>query len=85
MSNSKSVLSDCPTEDLAAGVSLPSKGPPLYKTQVVYWDAASDLLRVKINIKKKPCTRSGLMSMVGQTCDFLGVLQPFLLPAMQLF
>ena len=84
MSNSKCILSDCPVENLAAGVDLLSGELPLYMVLGVYWDATSDQLKVKVNIKKKPSTCCGLLSMVGQNYDSLCVLQLFILPARHL-
>ena len=43
-----------------------------------------DKLKVRVNVVEKRCTRRGLLSVIGQTYDPLGVLQPFLLPARQL-
>jgi len=39
---------------------------------------------VRIGVTEKPCTRRGLLSMIGHTYDPLGVIQPLLLPARQL-
>ena len=84
MSNNESILSDCPAEELAASVDLPCDKLHLHKTLEIYWDDTNDQLGVKVNIKRKPCTRCGLLSMVRQTYDSLRVLQPFILPARQL-
>ena len=84
MSNSKSILSDFPAEDIAVGVDFSCDTLPLQKVLGVYSDATNDKLNVKVNIKRKPCTRHGVLSIVGQTYDPLRVLQPFILPARQL-
>ena len=39
---------------------------------------------VKVCLKQRSCTRRGLMSMIAQTYDPLGLIQPFLLPAKQI-
>ena len=83
VSNSKKVLEQVPKEDLATTVNI-SEELPVHKTLGVYWDAAADVLKVKVSIKKKPCTRRGLLSMIGQTYDPLGIIQPFILPARRL-
>jgi len=81
VSNSKEVLQHLPPEDLASSVELNSGRLPPHKTLGVFWDAESDMLKVHVNVKQKPHTRSGLLSMISQTYDPLGILQPFLLPA----
>ena len=82
LSNSRTVMEHLPDEDLVGGVR-PS-GLPVHKTLGVFWDVGSDRFKVQVRIKPKPCTRRGLLSMIGQTYDPLGFLQPFLLPARQL-
>ena len=47
----------------------------------MFWDASSDQMRVRVNISEKSHTLRGLLSMISQTHDPLGVSQPFLLPA----
>ena len=83
LSNNRTVLEQLSPEDLAGHVNLSGK-LPVHKTLGVFWDASSDLLKVKVNIKTKPNTRRGLLSMIGQTYDPLGIIQPFLLPARRL-
>ena len=83
MSNSKAVLEQIPPEDLVGDVSL-AEELPVHKTLGVFWDASTDRLKVRVNIKEKPCTRRGLLSMISQTYNPLGILQPFLLPARRL-
>ena len=76
-------MDSVPPEDLAPEVKLNS-GLPVHKALGVYWDASSDELRVRVGTDRRPCTRRGLLSVVSQTYDPLGVVQPFLLPARQL-
>ena len=83
MSNSKAVLERIPPDDLVGNVSLADE-LPIHKTLGVFWDASTDQLKVRADVKEKPCTRRGLLSMIGQTYDPLGILQPFLLPARRL-
>ena len=83
MSNSKAVLERISPEDLVGNDSLADE-LPVHKTLGVFWGASTDQLKVRVNVKEKPCTRRGLLSMIGQTYDPLGILQPFLLPARRL-
>ena len=84
MSNNKSILSDCLDKNLAVSVALPCGKLPLYKALGVCLNVTNDQLKVKVNIKRKSCARRGLLSIVGQTYDPIGVLQPFILLARQL-
>ena len=83
VSNSRTVLEQLPPGDILGDVHL-SEELPVYKTLGMFWDASSDQLRVRVNIKKRSCTRRDLLSMIGQTYDPLGIIQPFLLPARRL-
>ena len=84
LSNSVEVLSSVPQEDLARNVDLRCSGLPAQKALGVYWDPATDRMMVKVGVKQRSCTRRGLMSMIAQTYDPMGLIQPFLLPARQL-
>ena len=84
LSNDRHVLSCIPQEDLAPEVDLRQSGLPTHKTLGVYWDAATDRMRVKVNVTDKPCTRRGILSTIAGTYDPIGLLQPFLLPAKRL-
>jgi len=82
LSNNKQVLSCIPQEDLASSVvNLDQRQLPTQKALGVYWNAESDCLEVKVNIQSKPLSRRGLLSVISQTYDPLGLIQPFLLPA----
>ena len=50
----------------------------------VYWNASSDRSMVKVNVKRHPCVRTGLLSMIAQTYVPFRLIQPFILPAKQL-
>ena len=80
-SNNKQVLSSFLQEDVAPSVNLENSSLPVHKALGILWDAASDEIRVKVDVKERPMTRRGLLSMVSQTYDPLGMWQPFLLPA----
>ena len=81
VSNTREVLAEIPSESLASSAELGNGRLPPHKTLGVFWDAEMDTLNVHVNIKQKPHTRQGLLSMISQTYDPLGILQPFLLPA----
>ena len=81
VSNTREVLADIPSESLASSVELGNGRLPPHKTLGVFWDAETDTLNVHVDIKQKPHTRRGLLSMINQTYDPLGILPPFLLPA----
>ena len=80
--NSKSFLEIIPNENLASNVlNFANRELPIQKALVIYWDAETDRRQVKVRIRLQLHTRRGLLSMMGQTYDPLGLLQPFLLPA----
>ena len=84
LSNNDAVLSSVPQEELAREVDLASCTFPAQKALGVYWNPQTDRLMVKVCIKQLSCTRRGVMSMIAQTYDPLGLIQPFLLPAKQI-
>ena len=85
LSNNKQVLSSISESDFASSVmDLHQRELPTQKALGVYWNAETDRFEVKVNIKEKLCTRCGLLSMVAQTYDPLGLLQPFILCAMKI-
>ncbi|XP_078493996.1 uncharacterized protein LOC144749513 [Ciona intestinalis] len=53
---------------------------PTDKTLGIFWNTQTDAFEVKVNVKEKPATRRGLLSMASQVFDPLGFVQPFLLP-----
>ena len=77
-------MSPVPQEDLARNVDLRCSELPAQKVLGVYWDPATDRMMVKVGVKQRSCTRQGLMSMIAQTYDPMGLIQPFLLRARQL-
>ena len=84
LSNNKHVLSSIPQEDLASDIDLDECRLPSQKALGVFWDAATDRMRVNVNLKERPCTRRGILSTISQTYDPLGLIQPFLLSARQM-
>ena len=81
LSNNQKVLSSIPQKDLAESVDLDRDCLPAQRALGVYRNASSDRLMVKVDVKRRPCTRRDLLS---QTYDPLGLIQPFILPAKQL-
>ncbi|XP_078355717.1 uncharacterized protein LOC144640475 [Oculina patagonica] len=47
----------------------------------VSWFVESEKFGFKVNIKEKPCTRRGILSVVSSLYDPLGMAAPFVLPA----
>ena len=45
------------------------------------WDIDKDSFRFKINVKEKPITRRGMLSIISSVFDHLGFVAPFILPA----
>ena len=84
VSNSRQVLRSVPEEDLGPNVDLSADQLPVQKALGIVWEPTSDVFKVRVDVKERPCTRRGLLSMIGQTYDPLGVIQPFLLPVRQL-
>ena len=77
-SNNKDALRCILPEDLASSIAdFCDRELPTQKALSVYWNAETDKLEVKVNIRGKPCTQHGLLSMIGQTYDPLRLLQPF--------
>lgn len=45
------------------------------------WFVETDIFRFKVNIKDKPCTRRGILSVVSVVYDLLNMAAPFVLLA----
>ena len=67
--------------ELSATVKMTNHELPTPKALSVYWSAETDRLEVRVSIGQRACTRQVLLSMIGQTFEPIGLLQPFLLPA----
>ena len=81
VANNEEVLNGVPSEDLISTVELNGDRLPPHKTLGVFWHAASDTLKVCVNVKPKPHTPRGLLFTISQKYDPLGILQLFVLPA----
>ena len=68
LSNNKHILSRVSENDRASSVvDRQDRQLPTQKALGVSWKADTNNLEVKVNIREKPCTRRGLMSMIAQT------------------
>ena len=84
ISNDREVLESIPVEARAKGVKdldLDNDVPPAEKALGVSWFVETDTFGFKVNIKEKPCTRRGILSVVSSVYDPLGMAAPFILPA----
>ena len=52
---------------------------PMERTLGVYWNVEKDCLCFKVNFKKKPRNRRGMLSMLSSFYDPLGLASPFIL------
>lgn len=81
-SNSKEVLDNLDSNLLLPelrDLNLRHDGIPTHKALGVYWDPASDCLTFRIDVNSKPETRRGLLSMLSQIFDPLGLALPYLM------
>ena len=85
-SSSKRILQSIPEKDRKIGVknndlleSLPEE-----RALGVWWNVENDTLRIKINLKEKPLTRRGVLSVLSSNYDPLGFDAPFLLKGKQI-
>ena len=53
--------------------------PAIKKALGVYWDTAKDRPKIQVNVEEKPVTRRGLLFMINQVHDVLGLEHPFVL------
>ena len=84
LSYNVAVLSSVPQEELALEVDLAGCTFSSAKSAWSVWDLQTDRLMVKVCTKQGSCTRRGVISMIAQTYDPLGLIQPFLLLAKQI-
>ena len=84
ISNDREVLESIPVEARAKDVKdldLDNDVLPAEKALGVSWFVETDTFGFKVNIKEKPCTRRGILSVVSSVYDPLGMAAPFILPA----
>lgn len=84
ISNDREVLESIPVEARAKDVKdldLDNDALPAERALGVSWFVETDSFGFKVNIKEKPCTRRGILSVVSSVYDPLGMAAPFILPA----
>lgn len=84
ISNSREVLESIPVEARAKGVKEPNlenDALPTERASRVSWFVETDTFGFKVNIKEKPCTRRGILSVISPVYDPLGTAAPVVLPA----
>ena len=73
MSNERDVLATVPEADRAASVSsLDIEELPEERTLGILWDAEMDAFGFKVNVKEKPATRRGILSVANSLYNPLG-------------
>ena len=82
VSNSRELLQSIPTTEIAKGVQgldLCKDKLPAERTLGMEWRTDDDCFTFSSNLLEKPNTKRGILSMVSQVYDPLGLLAPFLL------
>ena len=84
-SSSKRVLQSIPEKDRKIGVKNSDLLGSLPKDRAlgVLWNVENDTLGFKVNLKEKPLTRRGVLSVLSSIYDPLGFGAPFLLKGKQ--
>ena len=88
VSTSREVLKSIPESEQAKDVKcldLDRENLPIERALGVLWDVQSDTFKFRINMKEKPPTPRGLLSMVSSIYDPLGFVGPYVLLAKMLF
>jgi len=81
MSNKKEVLNAIPEAERAKNVKkLDFETFPTERALGVQWDVEEDRLGFKTQVKEKPLTRRGILSVMSSVYDPLGIVSPFMLP-----
>ena len=84
VSNDRMVLESVSVEDRAKRIKeldLTCDALPVERVLGVSWFVEADQFGFKVFIKDRPCTRSGILSVVSLLYDPLGMAAPFILPA----
>ena len=87
LSNSKEVLSMVNNTDRKSGSNdeeLIRQDPPEESALGMLWNAQQDTMKFKINMKNKPLTRRGILSVISSIYDPLGLAGPFVLKGRQI-
>ncbi|XP_078372656.1 uncharacterized protein LOC144656297 [Oculina patagonica] len=86
-SNSSEVLKTIPQVERAKSVldlDLDKGKLPIQRTLGLHWDIASDKFWFNVDLKDKPNTRRGILSVVSSVYDPLGFVAPIIVPAKKL-
>lgn len=86
-SNSRTLLNTIPANERASGfqnLDLDQDYLPVERALGVQWCTETDQFKFKVDIKDRPHTRRGLLSLVSSIYDPLGFLAPVILPAKRL-
>ena len=79
-SNCKEVLESIPqTETAALRLDIPTCAENMQRVLGLEWSVESDSFRFLNNLKQKPITRRGILSVVSQLYDPIGFIAPFIL------
>ena len=84
VNNDRKVLESIPIHDRAKDVKeldLAEDALPTERDLGVSWCVENDKFGFKVNVKERPCTRRGILSIVSSIYDPLGMAAPFILPA----
>jgi hypothetical protein len=87
-SNSREVLHAIPQDMKTEGlknINLAEDDLPVEATLGMIWNPENDQLMVRTNVKDRPMTRRGLLSVLGSVFDPLGILAPVVLKGKILF
>lgn len=80
-SNCRSVLCSVPESDRAVNnvINVSLDKSQCSKTLGLVWNTDTDTFLVKVDVKSKAATRRGILSMISQIYDPLGMVQPCIL------
>lgn len=84
ISNSREVLLEIPEEHRSKNfkeLELDRDKLPVERALGLQWCIETDTFKFKFNIREKPHTRCGMLSMISSVYDPLGFLAPFTIPA----
>ena len=83
ISNSHTVIESIPEEDRASGVKTLDfqDAIPMERALGVLWCPETDSFRFQVQLKDKPATRRGILSIASSIYDPLGFVAPVILPA----
>ncbi|XP_068720606.1 uncharacterized protein [Montipora capricornis] len=87
LSNNSKVLNFIPHEERAPSLldlDLDKDKPPIQRALGLHWNMETDMFTFKVNLKEKPDSRRGILSLASSLYDPLGLVAPIILPAKKL-